>query len=125
MVEIRSDALRGFREAAHRTDQILFQMFLVHGWGLASQLRFQIPVQILVWVTLWTVGGKVKQSYAILVGLAPFLDRGAVVNSQVVDNEKDFLLRILDQALHEADEDLAGERLLINHPTHHALVCYT
>jgi hypothetical protein len=52
MVKIGGDALRGFGEAAHRPDQVLFQMVLIHGRGLAPEFRFQIPVQILVGVTL-------------------------------------------------------------------------
>jgi hypothetical protein len=65
MVEIRSDASRGFTEPAHRSNKILFQMLLVHGISLASQLRLQIPIEILVGVMLWTVGRQVKQSDAL------------------------------------------------------------
>ena len=65
-----------------------------------------------------------KQGDTFLVCLHPFLERCTVVDSQIINNEKDFFLRVLDQALHEANENLTGERLTVNHPAHLALVGY-
>lgn len=63
-----------------------------------------------------------KQGDALLVRLHPLLDWGTVMNSQIVHNEKDLLLRVLDQALHKPDEDLARECFPVDHPAHLALV---
>ncbi len=54
-----------------------------HGSSFTIQLRHQIPIEIFVGVTLWTVGGQIKQSNALLVRLHPLLDRSAVMNSQM------------------------------------------
>ena len=63
-----------------------------------------------------------KQGDTLLIGLHPFLDRGAVMDSQIVHNEKDLLLRVLDQALHKPDENLSRECFPVDHPAHLALV---
>ena len=64
-----------------------------------------------------------KQGNAPLVRLHPLLDWGTVMNSQIVHNEKALLFRVLDQALHKQDEDLAVKRFPVDHPAHLALVC--
>jgi hypothetical protein len=66
----------------------------------------------------------VKESIALIARLHPLLDRGAVMNSQIVHDEKNFVLRILDQALHIASENLTCERFAVDHPAHLALVGY-
>ena len=45
------------------------------------------------------------------------------MNSQIVYNEKDLLFRVLDQALHKPDEDLAVKRFPVDHQAHLPLVC--
>ena len=64
-----------------------------------------------------------KQGDTLLVRLHPLLDWGTVMNSQIVHYEKDLLFRVLDQALHKPDEDLAVKRFPADHPAHLSLVC--
>jgi len=83
---------------------------------------FQVRVEPLLWVELRAVAGQVKQLNLVLALSHPRLDQLAVVNPQVVQNQKDFFARVFDQSLQKFDQLLSIKSLVNDHPTRLALV---
>ena len=60
---------------------------------------FQIGVESFFRIELRTVAGQIEQLDLVFTLLEPRLDRLALMDSQVVENQKHFLARVLNQCL--------------------------
>jgi hypothetical protein len=50
------------------------------------------------------IGREIKDLDFVLVARQPILNRLGVMDAQIVDNQKDLLLRVLDETEHNPDE---------------------
>src|SRR5512136_2661189 len=78
---------------------------------------FQTVIQVFVRVQIRRIRGKIEYLYQLPVLFKPFLDGGAMMDSQIVQNQKDLSPGSLDQSLHECDQKIAMHRFAIDHET--------
>ena len=69
-------------------------------------------------------GREIKDLDLDLVARQPILNRLGVMDAQIVDDQKDLLLRVLDETLHEVDEDRDVQRTLVEIEPHEAAIVH-
>lgn len=125
------------KEAFHQLWQFLqpsqmagdgrLQVALAPGRCDCGDHLLQVRVEYLVRVELRAVAGQVEDFNVFLVLLQPCLDGLAVVNLEVVQDQEHLLAAfasfatgfcVLDQTLHEVDEDVRVHRPLKGLPAH-------
>ena len=89
---------------------------------LCGHSLLQVVIQVLVRVELGAVGRKEYEFDAMGVFLQPLLDRLAVVDAQVIDDEYDLTLPELNELPEELQKGFRVDRLLKRHPLHFSLV---
>ena len=87
-----------------------------------TQRMFEVGIEPFIRVEFGTVAGQVEHLDLLFVLSQPGLDGLAVMDAQVVQNQKHLLGRILDQRLHKLDELVAVEGPINDHPACFALV---
>ena len=84
--------------------------------------RLQIAIQEFIGVELRRVAGQEEYFDLVPVLLKPSLDGFTVVDPQVVEDQEDLTPRILDQSLHESNQDVGRQVFSVQHETHRPLV---
>lgn len=78
--------------------------------------------QVFVLVQFWRIAGQVKQLDLFRRLCQPYRNFLAMMNSQVVDDQKHFLARTLAQALEKLDVHVRVQRLPVEHEELRTLV---
>ena len=89
MEERCNEAVVAF-EFDHAQPDLVVEIILVVGYSFTGDGLLEVVVEILIRVQFRAIGGQVDQFDALAVLFQPFLDRAAVVDPQVVDDEDDF-----------------------------------
>jgi hypothetical protein len=82
----------------------------------------QFTVEIFVRIELRGVGREVEELDLVAVTGHPRTDLARVVHPQIVHNQKHLALGVLDQPLHEPDQQIGIHATVVDHESHHALV---
>jgi len=94
--------------------------------GLGTRLildrLLQIVVEIFIRVVFRRIGREIKDLDFDLVARQPILNRLGMMDAQIVDNQKDLLLRVLEEPLHEINEDRDVQRTLVELEPHEAAI---
>ncbi len=109
-------------ESLHVRFEVGLELLAFPRRPFVSEGGFQVPVEGFVWAALRAAGGQVEGFDLSLVFAEPFPDGPAVMDLEVVHEEQDFASGILDQAIEEPDEYLAGQRISVDHPAHLSLI---
>lgn len=82
---------------------------------MLAHLLLQVSIESFFWIELGAVTWQVEQLNQVVAFSHPGFHYSAVVYPQVVQNQKDFLTRILDQDLQEFNEFVRIKRFINNH----------
>ena len=100
-----------------------FRLALVRTGTLVRKRALQFGVEPLFLVELRAVAGQIEQLDLVFTRLNPSLDRLAVIDAQVIENQKLFFARVLDQGLQKLNQFVRVKGLLNDHPACLALIC--
>lgn len=82
----------------------------------------QITIEIFVRVQFRGIGREKKEFDVLRIILQPCLDYSGMMDTQIVQNEKDLSLRILEQLLDEFRQHLRIHAVLVHHESHLPLI---
>ncbi len=99
-----------------------FRLAVVRTGTLVRKRALQIGVEPLFRVEFRAVARQIEQLDIIFTRLNPSLDRLTVMDAQVIENQKHFFARVLDQGLQELNQLVRVKGLLNDHPACLALI---
>lgn len=125
MIEIGLHPFRAADQELHEGCSLHQQSVACAAVVSATQLRLEVPVEVLVRVALQRVGRQVEHFNLVLMPLYPSVDLLGMVGPEVVENEEYLVsLSVLHESLHEAQGRLgSGARQGRCRPFHAANRC--
>lgn len=81
-------------------------------------LLLEVAVEIFVRIEFRGIQRQIKDLDLLFVFFQPGLDDLAVMDPQVIENQKNLAVRVLDQAGHEFDQHFGVHALSIQHKPH-------
>src|SRR5699024_248654 len=82
----------------------------------------KVAIQILIRIELRGVSRQVEHLDLVAVLSQPAFDDLGMVNPQIIQNQKDFTVGVLDQTLHEVDQDIGVHAALEEPESNLALI---
>jgi len=122
MIEISHNPFRCFAEKFHELARLLQQRFFAGGAIRGTQLGFEVPIQVVVGIDLRRIRREIEDVDPIFALRQPGRHKRRVMHLQVVENQKDFLTVVGNQARHEADEQIRIHRFFNELEAHQSLI---
>ena len=90
---------------------------VLHSIGQLARMNrnLQSMIQVFIWIVFRSVGRQEKHLHFILVPFQPGCSKLAVMDLQIVQDQKHLLFGGTNQALHKLDQPLLVHGVLIDH----------
>ena len=83
---------------------------------------FEISVQIFIRIQLRSIRRQIENLYFLLMVFEPFFNFFTVMGTQIIQNQKNLMVRVFNQPTHKFNQELAGHVVPVHHKSDQALV---
>jgi hypothetical protein len=125
MPEVIFYMIRSSLKGLHKRTGFLCKIILASGGKSGPDPLFQITVEIFIGVVFRGIRRKIKHFYSILMGLKPFGCDFAMMNSVIIQDQKDLPFNIHNQTGKKFQQYLGCHCLSIQHKPNFSLIGYS
>ena len=107
---------------SHKQPDFLGQCLLSTGWKIRPDAVLRASIEFLIGTEFREIRREIKNRDFLFVFFPPSLSGLAMMDTQVIQNQKHLAVSTLDQTKHEPDQDLRRHIYAVPHEPHFARV---